>query len=594
MRAFFLLFSLGLLVILTGLGLFGAFGRFSYVWVPERADLLNPELLPFDSAWDLWGEGLTDEQATALPPGQRGGLVRLDDALLDRGREVFWGETFGNERYLSDVVGLLDGPVVTPLALLRALASLRGGHTTDLQVHVSEGVRVGGLTLPPGSLVSTGLDVPRGAFLPLGIKLFWDRGHLRVGTTCALCHASVDGVTGQVVQGAPNSDLNLGLLLALAPNSAAFFPHAMLPQVALPTSPLSIPDPRLVEAAVDRVLMRWPPGSFDSTPDLHPNPTRIPSLFLRGGHPYGWSGSAAAGPFRGVSAMINFRHGLDAEPATLTSQSEELFGIPPHGYLAMLLNGAVNVDATPPDTTFPAPTHPAPSPVAPNGLLLGLPGEKTWQSVNALAAFVHSLQPPRIELADAEAVARGRSAFERHGCSECHQGVTLAGNRVIPAETVGTSPSRAAALAGFGEHLAAPQLPSFDTAPPLLPGADIQLLPMPEEAQTDLAWARDGKGGYKIPALTGLAWSAPYLHDGGVAVGSDTDFSYGLPETLLRGEPADAANSLRALIDPLLRRRVIATNQRARLDEIGITGEGHSYWVPYEDQQDLIAYLLSR
>ena len=39
------------------------------------------------------------------------------------------------------------------------------------------------------------------------------------------CHATVNRETGMIVEGAPNSDLNLGLMLALAPNSAAYFTH---------------------------------------------------------------------------------------------------------------------------------------------------------------------------------------------------------------------------------------------------------------------------------------------------------------------------------------------------------------------------------
>ncbi len=116
-----------------------------------------------------------------------------------------------------------------------------------------------------------------------------------------------------------------------------------------------------------------------------------------------------------------------------------------------------------------------------------------------------------------------------------------------------------------------------------------------------LGWAQDEDhgGGYKTKGLLGLAWTAPYLHDGGVAVGVDAGRELGLPGTLLAGIRPDPANSLRALIDRGLRRLVIDANRKAGLDEkVQVEGIGHEFWVDAgsgfssAEQDALIAYLL--
>ena len=120
-------------------------------------------------------------------------------------------------------------------------------------------------------------------------------------------------------------------------------------------------------------------------------------------------------------------------------------------------------------------------------------------------------------------------------------------------------------------------------------------------AQVQLAWGQGGtEGGYKVPNLVGLAWTAPYLHDSGVAVGPDAEGQLGVPGTLYRGVAPDPANSLRALVDRDLRAKVIAANAASDTARIArVTGKGHAFWadagsgVSPEDQRALIAYLLS-
>ena len=129
-------------------------------------------------------------------------------------------------------------------------------------------------------------------------------------------------------------------------------------------------------------------------------------------------------------------------------------------------------------------------------------------------------------------------------------------------------------------------------------GASEQLDPH----QIQLAFAYGGtSGGYKVPSLIGVCWSAPYLHDGGGAVGPDAQTQCGVPSTLLQGISPDPVNSLRALIDRELRQRVIAANATApSLQAMHVQGTGHEFWGDAEtgftptDQEALIQYVFSR
>jgi len=103
-----------------------------------------------------------------------------------------------------------------------------------------------------------------------------------------------------------------------------------------------------------------------------------------------------------------------------------------------------------------------------------------------------------------------------------------------------------------------------------------------------------------VPSLVGVYWSAPYLHDGGVAVGPEAQTQLGIPGTLHRGILPDPVNSLHALIDRVLRQRVIAANAAMpSLQAMHVQGIGHAFWVDADtgftpaDQEALIQYVFS-
>ncbi len=623
MRRFLLAVLLIFIVVVAAAAITAAVG-IRYAYEPSRANVIS-RTRPNPEAYNLWNRSLTREEAQ----GQNG-AVEVNEKLLQLGRKAFYKETFNNEVFLTDVVGILDGPLRIS-NVTKAILALKGQGTTDLRVEVPETVTVGNRTFPKGSYFDTGLDVPRGAFLPLGMAISVSGWKIRAGITCALCHATVDPETKQVVEGAPNQDLNAGLLIALGANSAAYFMHTDVHPFA-PNIPkrdhrqLMLPDVAALENAVDEALLMWPRGNFDSLTDLKADPTQNPVSFTWGNHPYGWSGNFMAGPFRGLSSQNNNVHALNSDSLLLADSSPTLFDMDKESYLAVLLQNApsskyrYDPDSGKKPSDFLSlstgskgpginqvvlpPTYPKGTVISPDGTLTSSPGYPFWQQNNAMAAWQDTLVPPPAKLnADDATKKRGRQVFERAGCAACHAGLFLTNNRVIPSSEIATNPVRSLALQKTERNFTDPILYTFDTPAPL--PRHPKILPVPTDyldpQQINLAWAHHGsQGGYKVPSLVGLYWSAPYLHDGGVAAGKDIRSQLGLPGTVENNVLPDPFNSLKALVDRALRAQVVRANQLSSpLRRMNVEGMGHHYWVDKqsgftdEEQSALLLYLLT-
>jgi hypothetical protein len=502
-------------------------------------------------------------------------------------------------------------------------------------------VTVGGKTFKKGTMIDTGIDVPKGAYMPLGMPVKFSEGRLKVGISCAACHATVDRESKKVVEGASNWDLNQGLLMALATNSAAYFTHTQLNRTQLnglkryldrsgnPDSSQiakALPDPKTMEDQVDRVFLQWPKGHFDSSIDLVSNPTKIPDSFTRGAHPYGWSGFASAGPFKGLASFSNNVHAQNSDPLSQAEVSRPLFGIDKEVYLGTVLQNASNpkyryhpekgrkpsdffasVDPTPGisgvNENITPPTFPRSTPVAPAGVFVSSPGYKAWEQINAVAAWQNTIVPPKARIPlDPKWVEQGKHVFQQAGCLRCHAGSAFTNNRIVPANVIRTELFRAKALKKTGSIFGNPLIYSPDTPVPVPDKAHTLRVPMEhlESAQLKLGFAHgDSLGGYKVPSLKGLYWRAPYLHDGGVAVGRYTD-KLGVSGTLLKGIQPNPITSLTALLDRDLRRKVIQANRSSnRLCSIHVEGVGHEFWVDpaagftKKEQRALVEYLLS-
>ncbi|WP_139490374.1 electron transport protein [Brevibacillus dissolubilis] len=595
-----------------------------------------------EQAYDVWGHTISPAQAMKLQATEQGrrmlssenGAIAITPELLQLGRTTFYEETFNNEDFLTDVMGVIDGPLqITNLT--KAIMELKGQGTTNLRVELAEDFTAGGKTYKKGEKIDTGLDVPKGAMMPLGMPISLEDGRPKAGITCAACHATVDRETGMVIEGAPNDDLNAGMLLALGTNSASYFTHTDLgnlraymdklrPVTTTEGQTAYLPDPKKLEQAVDDVFVKWPRGTFDSSTDLKSNPTSNPDSFTKGGHPYGWSGFAMAGPFKGLSVLNNNVHSQNSDTLVQAEVSQQLFNLDKEVYMGIILQNAANpkyrydpksgeqpskffqrVDPTPGvlgmNEVIEPPNFPKVTLMAPDTMFLSSPGYKLGEQVNALSAWQNSLVPPKPATKIA-AEPLGEDVFTRAGCIKCHAGEAYTNNRIIPANVIKTEPSRASAFKKTEKVFGPAMFYTLDTPVPIPQDAKTVKVPSDfiDPEQVKLAYAQgNSPGGYKVKGLIGLAVSAPYLHDSGVAVGKDINTQLGVANTVNKNIPVDPANSLRAMVDRDLRTKVIASNQAdPDLRYVHVTGQGHEFWVDEKagftkaEQDALVRYLM--
>jgi len=220
-------------------------------------------------------------------------IISYNDKLISDGRQIFRFDTFGDESFWGDTLQLHRalagdanggvGPGVSPeTALAMGLKVDVTALPASLRAHLRQD-KVD-LTNPATTIALLKLDAV------VGVKGFFDgAGKLSsVGIQCALCHSTVDNSfapgIGERLDGWPNRDLDVGAIIALAPNLTPF------------TSLLG------VDADVVReVLHSWGPGKFDAElildgkafrPDGKPAATLLPAAFGLAGvnlHTYtGW------------------------------------------------------------------------------------------------------------------------------------------------------------------------------------------------------------------------------------------------------------------------------------------------------------------
>jgi hypothetical protein len=176
--------------------------------------------------------------------------------LMDQGRQTFRFDTFGDEDFWGDSLKLHKaiagsklggvGPGVSPRTALAV------GLKVDSEVlppELVEGIRKGRVDLddPASTLALLRLNAV------VGVTGFFDQtGQIqKMGIQCALCHSVVDdsfapGI-GRRLDGWANRDLNVGAIIALAPDLSPV------------TNLLGVDD-----ATLRKVLTSWGPGKFDA------------------------------------------------------------------------------------------------------------------------------------------------------------------------------------------------------------------------------------------------------------------------------------------------------------------------------------------
>ena len=223
-------------------------------------------------------------QTTAVDAGPDDPVGRNAQQMLTDGRQIFRYDTFGDEVFWGDTLKLHKA--VAQLSPNDALALGLKVDTDALPDDLIKAIRRGEVDLddPANTLVLLKFKAVVGV-----AGFFAADGKLRsVGLSCALCHSTVDDALapglGHRLDGWANRDLNVGAIVASAPDLTAF--EELL---------------RLPDEAIREVLNSWGPGKFDAElildgkafrPDGKTAATLIPSAFgLAGVNNHTWTGS---------------------------------------------------------------------------------------------------------------------------------------------------------------------------------------------------------------------------------------------------------------------------------------------------------------
>jgi hypothetical protein len=241
-----------------------------------------------------------NSQSTAMSPNHElvisaasyDNQIRTNDTKkFLEGRKTFRFDTFGDEAFWGGMLKLHEaiegaklGGVGPGLSPRNALALGLKVDLDALSGHIVGALRAGRVNLNDPAVTVALLKLNA----VVGVTGFFTGDKLEsVGIQCALCHSRVDDALapgiGRRLDGWANRDLNIGAIVALAPN---LDPIADLLRVD--------------QATVRKVLRSWGPGKFDAElildgkafrPDGKSAATLIPPAFgLAGVNLHTWTG----------------------------------------------------------------------------------------------------------------------------------------------------------------------------------------------------------------------------------------------------------------------------------------------------------------
>ena len=217
--------------------------------------------------------------------------------MLEDGKRIFRFDTFGDEAFWSGalklhqaIAGEANGGVGPGVSPATALAVGLKVDAEALPSDLIKAIRAGRVNLNDPAVTLALLDL--NAVIGVAGHRGADGKLATVGIQCSLCHSTVDNSVapgiGKRLDGWPNRDLNVGAIVALAPDLSVV---ADLLQTNQDT--------------VRAVLNSWGPGKFDAElfldgkafrPDGKSAATLIPAAFGLAGvnlHTYtGWGGVA--------------------------------------------------------------------------------------------------------------------------------------------------------------------------------------------------------------------------------------------------------------------------------------------------------------
>ncbi|MGJ0485348.1 MAG: hypothetical protein ACR65R_12610 [Methylomicrobium sp.] len=243
-------------------------------------------------------------------------IVKNAIQTVIQGREIFRFDTFGDEQFWGDALHLhqaIEGQQFGGVgAGLPPAQALELGLKVDVDALSKETVQA----LKAGKVDLNDVTVTLALLKQdavIGVKGTFNGNALQsVGITCALCHSTVDdslmhGV-GHRLDGWANRDLNVGAIIAFAPNVQPL------------TDLLKIVNPNVTDDQVRAVLNGWGPGKFDAelildgktaTPDGKPSATLLPNAYgLAGFNQHTWTGDWGSIPYWNAFVAVLEMHGV--------------------------------------------------------------------------------------------------------------------------------------------------------------------------------------------------------------------------------------------------------------------------------------------
>jgi hypothetical protein len=205
---------------------------------------------------------------------------RHAEKMLKDGQRIFRFDTFGDEAFWGGalklhqaIAGAANGGVGPGVSPATALAVGLKVDAEALPPEVIQGIRTRGVDLADPAVTLALLDL--NAVVGVTGRRGPDGRLSSVGIQCSLCHSTVDNSIasgiGRRLDGWPNRDLNVGAIVALAPDLGVVADLLQTDQ-----------------ATVRTVLSSWGPGKFDAQlfldgkafrPDGRSSATLIPAAF---------------------------------------------------------------------------------------------------------------------------------------------------------------------------------------------------------------------------------------------------------------------------------------------------------------------------
>lgn len=180
----------------------------------------------------------------------------VDPALVTEGKETFRHDTFGDEDFWSGIlhidkaiIGSAAGGYGSGVSPATALSVGLKVDSEALPADVAQAIQAGQVNLNSPATTLTLLKL--NAVVGLKGNFNANGDMTSVGITCALCHSTVDdsfaaGI-GKRLDGWPNRDLNVGVIVSLTDNKA-FLANLL----------------HVDEATVTTVLQGWGAGKFNA------------------------------------------------------------------------------------------------------------------------------------------------------------------------------------------------------------------------------------------------------------------------------------------------------------------------------------------